>query len=95
VKWKHSAPAAVHSAPVVMNGLVYFASCSSCGQAAGRAVKRGPDGTYALRARSGRVVWRYPSGKVASPVVADEKRVFITGQSRVYGLVRKKRGGRG
>ena len=98
VIWQRSMPSAVHSPPTVMNGLVYVAVCSSCGQAAQRAVKHGPDGTYALSARNGRVVWRYPAGKFANPVVADSKRVYVTGRANLFALepreARRKRRGR-
>jgi Xaa-Pro aminopeptidase len=36
---------AVHSAPTVMDGLVYYAVCSTCGAEAQRSVARGPDAT--------------------------------------------------
>ncbi len=92
VIWKRSAPSAVHGAPTVMNGLVYFSVCSSCGQAASRAVKHGPDGTYALSAHTGRVIWRFPAGKFANPVVADSRRIYVTGRTNLYALEPK--GGR-
>ena len=69
-----------------MDGLVYYAVCSSCGSAAARAVARGPDSTYAVRARDGKTVWRFRDGKYANPVVADEERIYITGQSHQYAL---------
>jgi outer membrane protein assembly factor BamB len=84
--WQKSAVAAVHGAPTVMNGLVYYATCSSCGQAASRAVKRGPDGTYALNARTGKQVWKFEGGKFANPVVADSKRIYITGRAHLFAL---------
>jgi outer membrane protein assembly factor BamB len=70
----------------VMDGLVYYAVCSTCGSAAARAVARGPDSTYAVRARNGKTVWRFRDGKYANPVVADDERIYITGQSFQYGL---------
>jgi outer membrane protein assembly factor BamB len=84
--WQRSVPSAVHSAPTVMSGLVYFATCSSCGQAASRSVRHGPDGTYAVSARTGRQVWRFGSGKFANPVVADQKRVYLTGRAALFAL---------
>jgi hypothetical protein len=69
-----------------MDGLVYYAVCSSCGAAAQRTVARGPDSTYAVRARDGRRVWRFGAGKYANPVVADDQRIYITGQSNEYAL---------
>jgi outer membrane protein assembly factor BamB len=84
--WQIDARGAVHGAPTVMNGLVYYAICSSCGSAAARAVARGPDSTYAVRASDGKTVWRFRDGKYANPVVADEERIYITGQSHQYAL---------
>ena len=84
--WQIDARGAVHGAPTVMDGLVYYSICSSCGSAAARAVARGPDSTYAVRARDGKVVWRFRDGKYANPVVADDERVYITGRSYQYGL---------
>ena len=86
VRWKHHAAGAVHGAPTVMGGLVYYSTCSTCGSAASRSVKRGPDRTYALDARTGRVKWRFRAGKYASPIVADRDRVYLTGRSRLFTL---------
>jgi outer membrane protein assembly factor BamB len=83
-KWQIETPAAVHAAPTVMDGLVYYATCSSCGSEAQRAVKQGPDGTWVVRARNGRQVWKFPGGKYANPVVADEDRVYITGRAQQF-----------
>jgi outer membrane protein assembly factor BamB len=84
--WQIDARGAVHAAPTIMDGLVYYAVCSSCGSAAARAVARGPDSTYAVRASDGKTVWRFRDGKYANPVVADEERIYITGQSHQYAL---------
>jgi outer membrane protein assembly factor BamB len=84
--WQRDAHGAVHAAPTIMDGLVYYAVCSSCGSAAARAVARGPDSTYAVRASDGKTVWRFRDGKYANPVVADEERIYITGQSHQYAL---------
>jgi outer membrane protein assembly factor BamB len=88
--WRINARGAVHAAPTVMDGLVYYAVCSSCGSAAARAVARGPDSTYAVRARDGKVVWRFRDGKYANPVVADDDRVYITGRSYQYAFAPRK-----
>ena len=78
---------AVHSAPVVVDGLVYAAACSSCGSEAARYVKMGTrDLTVAFDAGSGKEVWRFPNGKYASPVIADQDRIYLTGRSFLYGL---------
>ena len=65
--WQIEAPGAVHAAPTVMSGLVYYATCSSCGSEAQRSVKQGPDGTYAVRASNGRQVWTLPGREVRQP----------------------------
>ena len=94
-KWRIDAPGAVHGAPTVMKGLVYYATCSSCGQAASRAVKHGPDRTIAVSARNGRQRWSFAAGKYANPVVADDKRIYLTGRAHLFALEpRKARKGR-
>ncbi len=85
-RWEIDAQGAVHAAPTVVDGLVYYAVCSSCGSAAQRAVASGPDSTHAVRASDGKRVWRFADGKYANPVVADEKRLYITGRSYQYAL---------
>jgi outer membrane protein assembly factor BamB len=73
----------------VMDGLVYYAICSTCGSAAQRAVAGGTDSTHAVRARDGTRVWRFPGGKYANPVVADKERIYITGRAHQFALARK------
>lgn len=84
VRWQRSAAGAIHGSPTVMNGLVYYSTCSSCGSAASRAVKRGPDGTYAVDARTGKPRWSFRDGKYASALVADPHRIYITGRALQY-----------
>ena len=92
--WQKEMPSSVHAPPVVMGGLVYVATCATCGSAAQRYVKNGVDSTTAFNARTGRKVWRNNAGKYSSPIVADQKRVYLTGRSMVFGLkpVKRKRG---
>jgi outer membrane protein assembly factor BamB len=92
VRWKRPAPGAVHSAPTVMQGLVYVSSCEVCGSAASRAVKRGPKATVALDARTGKEKWRMAAGQYASPVVADQERVYLTGQTTLFALEQRRKG---
>jgi outer membrane protein assembly factor BamB len=89
VRWQIDAKGAVHAAPTVIDGLVYYAICSSCGSEAQRSVARGLDSTHAVRARDGKRVWRFPGGKYANPVVADEERIYITGRAHQFALARK------
>jgi len=91
VRWKIAAPGAVHAAPTIMRGIVYFATCSTCGSAASRSVKHGPDGSYGVSAKSGRYVWNFGAGKYANPVVADARRIYVTGRAAVFALKPKQR----
>ncbi len=85
--WQIDAQGAVHAAPTVMGGLVYYAICSTCGSEAQRAVAQTDyDATFAVRARNGKRVWRFTAGKYANPVVADEERVYITGRAHQFAL---------
>jgi outer membrane protein assembly factor BamB len=83
VRWQHTAPAAIHGAPSVIDGLVYFSTCPICGSHGSRSSKRGPAGTFAVNARTGRLVWSFTDGRY-SPVVADQHRIYVTGYTHVY-----------
>jgi outer membrane protein assembly factor BamB len=89
VAWRKPAPGAVHGAPTIMNGLAYFSTCSTCGSDASRTVKKGVDSTVAYSTRTGRVLWKLNQGKYASPVVADSKRVYLTGRSYLFALTER------
>jgi outer membrane protein assembly factor BamB len=84
-RWKYESPAAIHGAPTIMDGVVYFAGCPGCGTRAIRSVKRGPAGTWALDARTGKLLWHFGDGAY-SPIVADKQRVYLAGLSKVYAL---------
>ena len=84
--WRHEAPAAIHGAPTVLDGLVYFSTCGTCGSHGSRGAKSGPRGTYAVDARNGRLVWQFGDGQY-SPVVADSERMYLVGRTHVYGFV--------
>ena len=47
VRWQRTMESAVHAPPVVMKGLVYAATCATCGSAAARFVKSGPGRRHA------------------------------------------------
>ena len=85
-RWQVDARGPVHGAPTVMDGLVYYAVCSTCGSEAQRAVASGPDATHALRVRDGKRVWRFAAGKYANPVVADDERVYVTGRAHQFAM---------
>ena len=87
--WTRTMPASVHGAPTVMSGLVYLSTCSFCGHAGSRYAKSGPNGTYALDARTGKLVWQFRDGQY-SPVVADREHVYVVGKARVYALAERR-----
>ena len=84
--WSIEAPGAVHGAMVLMDGLLYFSTCSGCGKNGVRPSKRGPDGIYAVDISTQQIVWSDPDGKY-SPIVADEKRVYLVGVGTVRGTI--------
>jgi outer membrane protein assembly factor BamB len=86
VKWKYQAASAVHGAPTVIGDAVYFSSCGTCGHRGRRAAKLGARKTYAVNARTGKLVWSFPDGRY-SPVVADSERLYVVGNTRVHGFV--------
>ena len=73
-------------APTVMDGIVYFATYGEFAQSHLRRVKSGPRETFALNARTGRPVWHYPDGRY-SPIVSDNRRVYLAGKYTLYALV--------
>ncbi len=84
--WQKEMPSSVHAPPAILDGLVYVATCATCGSAAQRYVKQGVDSTTAFNAKTGKQVWRNNAGKYASPIIADQDRVYLTGRSMLYGL---------
>jgi outer membrane protein assembly factor BamB len=83
IRWTFDAGAPISGAPTVLDGLVYFSTCGSCSSYESNARHRR---TFALDARTGRLVWRFPDGEY-SPVIADPERVYLTGFTSLYGLV--------
>jgi outer membrane protein assembly factor BamB len=83
VRWSFDAGAPISGAPTVLDGLVYFSTCGSCST-----YEQNPRArrTFALDTRTGHVVWRFPDGEY-SPVIADPRRVYLTGFTTLYGLV--------
>lgn len=94
LRWKFSAASSIHGAPSVIDGIVYFSTCGMCGHAGSRYAKLGANVTYGLDARTGREVWSWPDGKY-SPVVADLKRIYLIGKTRIWALVPKRRPAQG
>jgi outer membrane protein assembly factor BamB len=87
IRWTFDAGAPISGAPTVLDGLVYFSSCGSCSTYEQNAQARR---TFAVDARTGRLVWRFPDGEY-SPVIADRRRIYLTGFTHLYGLAPSRR----
>jgi outer membrane protein assembly factor BamB len=87
VRWTFDAGAPISGAPTVLYGLVYFSTCGSCSS-----YEQNPKArrTFAVEARTGRLVWRFPDGEY-SPVIADRARLYLTGYTSLYGLAPSRR----
>ena len=89
VLWRRRGAGPVSGAPTVIAGLVYFSTCGACSSFESNARARR---TYAVDARTGAVVWRFPDGEY-SPVIADRARLYLTGYTRIYALRPLRHGG--
>ena len=74
ILWQFNANGPISGSPTVMDGVVYFATLKQR--------------TYGLDALTGKQLWSWNDGKY-SPIVADQKRVYLVGYARVYGLAAK------
>jgi outer membrane protein assembly factor BamB len=74
VKWEYDAGGPISGSATVLGDIVYFSTLK--GQ------------TFGLDAATGKRVWSFPDGKY-SPIVAGPDRVYLTGYTRLYGLVRR------
>ncbi len=79
VKWQFDARGKISGSPTIVNRVVYFATLR----------KR----TFGLDALTGRPVFTFPDGAY-TPVVADDERLYLVGEGRLYGLVPKVSGKR-
>ena len=71
VRWSFRANERISGPATVLAGVVYFATL-------GRR-------TYALDGRTGKRLWTFSDGEYAA-IVADEKRAYLPGERRIYGL---------
>jgi outer membrane protein assembly factor BamB len=71
VRWQFKANGPISGSATVIDGIVYFATLKGK--------------TYGLNERTGRQVWDWPDGKY-SPVVADQRRIYLVGHARLYAL---------
>jgi outer membrane protein assembly factor BamB len=82
VRWTFDARAPISGAPTVLGGLVYFSTCGSCSSyESNRRARR----TFAVDARTGKLVWQFRDGEY-SPVISDGDRVYLTGFTSLYAL---------
>ncbi|HKP18575.1 MAG TPA: PQQ-binding-like beta-propeller repeat protein [Gaiellaceae bacterium] len=72
VAWQFEANGPISGSATVLGDLVYFSTLK--------------ERTYALDAATGKQVWSFPDGKY-SPLVAGPERVYLTGYTRLYGMV--------
>jgi outer membrane protein assembly factor BamB len=72
IRWRFQANGPISGSPTVLGGIVYFSTLR--------------EQTYGLNVGSGKLVWSFPDGKY-SPVVADDRRVYLVGYGRLYGMV--------
>jgi len=82
VRWTYDAGAPISGAATVLDGLVYFSTCGSCSKYESNP---GARRTFAVDARTGRLVWRFGDGEY-SPVIADRSRIYLTGYTTIYAL---------
>jgi outer membrane protein assembly factor BamB len=75
VRWRFTANGPISGAATVLDGIVYFSTFN--------------ERTYALDAATGKPVWTWPDGKY-SPVVADSRRIYVTGLGRLYAMVERR-----
>jgi outer membrane protein assembly factor BamB len=75
-RWSFTANAPISGSAVVIGNVVYFATLGKA--KSGR--------TYALNAKTGKLLWSFPDGKY-TPAVAQKGRLFLIGYARIYGMV--------
>jgi outer membrane protein assembly factor BamB len=85
VRWSFDAGAPVSGTPTVVNGVVYFSRCLGCIEGVALHL---PRRTFGVDARSGERVWMFPDGEY-TPLVADRRRAYLVGYTRLYGLESK------
>ena len=79
--WTYHAGGPISGSAAVVGNVVYFSTLHE------KHLKNGR--TYALNARTGKLLWSFPDGKY-TPVVAAGDRIFLIGYGIVYGMVPKR-----
>ena len=75
VRWSHRDGGRISGAPTVVGKVVYYSSL-------------GNHDTLGLDVRSGKKVWGFPHGAF-NPVISDGKRLYLTTNSTLFGLIPK------
>jgi outer membrane protein assembly factor BamB len=78
VRWSFKANGPISGSATVIGDVVYFATLG----------KKLKGRTYALNARTGKLLWSFPDGKY-TPAVAEPGRLFLVGYARIYGMVER------
>jgi outer membrane protein assembly factor BamB len=74
VRWQFDAHGVISGSPTVIEGVVYFSTARNR--------------TFALNARTGKLLWQFPDGQY-TPVVADSKKLYLVGHTRLFALLPK------
>jgi outer membrane protein assembly factor BamB len=77
VRWRHPAGGRISGSATIVGGVVYYSNLGS-------------KTTSGLDVRTGRTVFRWPDGAF-NPVVADYGAIYLTGYSKIYQLLPKRR----
>jgi outer membrane protein assembly factor BamB len=77
-RWTFDAHGKISGSATVIGNVVYFATLTGGARSKGR--------TYALNARTGKLLWSFPDGKY-TPVAAVQGHLFLIGYGTVYGMV--------
>jgi len=72
-RWKYRAGGKISGSPTIVGGVVYFANL-------------GAKETSGIDVRNGKRVFKFARGSF-TPVIADDKRLYLTGYTTLYGLV--------
>ena len=78
VRWIFPVNAPISGSATVIGNVVYFATLG--GKTKGT--------TFALNARTGKLLWSFPDGKY-TPAVAEKGRFYLIGYARLYGMVER------
>ena len=85
-RWRRDVPSAVHGSPVVMGGLVYSPTARAAAPRRRATSSTAPRAWPPTTSVTGTACGNN-GGKFASPIIADEDRVYLTGRDQLFALV--------